>query len=107
MVTKQNSESVGAFKPGENSLDGGLRTALLPIRLLQKVSDDLSVSVRGKDRTCINQFGAQRLKVFNDAIVNDDDIVARMWVGILFRWRSMCCPTCMANANHSSQRFNI
>ena len=66
--------------------------------LVDEVRDDLGIGFRDDLATGADQFLTELDVIFDDAVVNDDDVAAAMRMSILLRRAAVRCPARMADA---------
>ena len=65
----------------------------------------LTIGVALQSTTCIAQFGAQFLEVFDDTVVNERYVLGSMWMGVLRGRRPVRCPASMSNSDLARGRI--
>ena len=98
MVLENHGNGISTFKAAygrESSLAGS--HALLDI-IVEQMGDGLGIRFRDKATSLCLQFGFERRKAFDNAVLDDRNLACRMWVGIGFGWRAVCGPTALPDA---------
>ncbi len=67
--------------------------------LRNQMGDDLAIRFGAEVGTALGELLFQFEVIFNDAVVDDDDIASAMRMGIGLRRPTMSCPTRVANAD--------
>jgi hypothetical protein len=81
------------------------RLATLLQLLVYEMSDHLGVCFRDKARPCPLKLVTQLAMIFDDAVVNDRNAINRVRMRVLFIWTAVGCPSCVANAYATAERF--
>ncbi len=104
-AAEQDGEAEGAVQAlegmGDGFIGGGAGVELHG----QQMRDDFAVGLRGQRAAGGEDFLAQRLEVFDDAIVDQRDFVGGVRVGIVGGRRAMRGPAGVGDADAAGQRI--
>jgi hypothetical protein len=69
------------------------------------MGDHLGVCFGDKARSCPLKLVTQLAMIFDDAVMNDRNAVNRVRMRVLLIWTAMGCPSRVANAYATAERF--
>jgi hypothetical protein len=93
------------FQPAKRIGDGLDRPQAAVEPHGDEVRDDLRVGLAGEEATRRLYLPPERLKILDDAVVDDRDAVGRVRMSIRFRRRAVRRPAGVANAGRARKRL--
>ena len=100
LVMAEHGDGVGALQPLRSGLHGGEQVAV--VEMVDQMGDDFGVGLAFKVVAAGAQLAAQRVVVFDDAVVDERDAVAaEVRVRVDHRRRAVRGPACVRDAGEA------